>query len=327
MFIIPLTVNISRVNQLSTVQKTKAMHDRELFWHLFCRCAAENMKENPNFCFKKEKYSNEIHFSGDVHYIKTSRTLIEEIRLNLVEAEAKGLHCTVYVLEQGSKTFLTVKAERLLRIEKYFDLSFSITYLTNLITLLIEPALATLAKELQIKLRCEKYESKILHGENNVPTRSYKFQQFRNSLNHHDLYLRSICCDFTLVVEGVEIPVHSSMLFLNGGPKIKAALESQMIEQTKKTYPFPEFKETSVRAYLNYVYFGEEKAFEYIEARWDVDWIDFLKLTDYLLIDPLKVFAKSQVLKSITPEDKQEWLAKLEFCNVPDLISQITNPP
>ena len=52
----------------------------------------------------------------------------------------------------------------------------------------------------------------------------------------------------------------------------------------------------------------------------NIDWLDVLKLADYLLLDTLKQFAVEQIQIRINSENKEKWMAKLEFCNVAKLI-------
>ena len=99
---------------------------------------------------------------------------------------------------------------------------------------------------------------------------------------------------------------------------MQAMLIADTKEKTTKTYAFSEYCETSVRLFIDYVYLGMNalKKPKYL----NIDWLDVLKLADYLLLDTLKQFAVEQIQIRINSENKEKWMAKLEFCNVAKLI-------
>lgn len=72
----------------------------------------------------------------------------------------------------------------------------------------------------------------------------------------YDMYQNSICCDFIIGIGEVTIPVHSIPFYTYGGDAIKNMLTTNMKEQQERKIEIKEFKEKTVRAFIDFIYLG-----------------------------------------------------------------------
>jgi hypothetical protein len=277
----------------------RIIKNKELFYLAYCKAIFPHQNKEESDAFMVSIVGKSINVSGKDHIIKQTQDMIEDLR----ELFMEGLES-----KKTSFEILAVKRWRDYCFRKESPL-IDLCFATNgcydwCYDNFIKPALPTLAefcsatyiedKKNQLLRTNREDHAKIeevsviriqwqegSHFVYPIPPKSIPEQEDLSKA-FYSLYQKQQCCDFSLSSkEGVLIHMHSSLLYINGGPVFQALLVDNMKENAAKMITFPEYSQNTVQAFVEFIYLGGKAFSEKMIASHNQNPINLAELFEF----------------------------------------------
>ncbi len=246
--------------------------DRELFWLAYCKAVFPHQNKKALDSFFVFIEGTNINISGEGHTIKKTQDVIEELRAFFVEGLKSRKTFEIFIVPLLSDCLFRKESPLI-------DLRYiNSGYCTEWYCDFIKPALPQLA-EFCGALYTEDRKNQLLKTHDYFPLLIKEVQVIRINWQKqfhliypispkcipeqeelgkalYSLYQKQQFCDFSLKTKDQTIKVHSNLLYVYGGPVFQGLLTSNMKETIDKAISFAEYSQSTVEAFIDFIYLG-----------------------------------------------------------------------
>lgn len=270
--------------------------DPDLFWLAYCKTIFPHQNKKDGWSFSVSIEDKNISFSGKDHTIEKMQEMIEEIRKFLLEGLESKKNCEILVIERLGYFYLRKESE-------FIDVVHTpVGYPDGWYHNGIKAALPNLA-ELCGAIYTEAKKSQLVQVHSLLPAEIKSVPVIRINWQEEShlvypipptfipeqeevgkalycLYQKQQLCDFSLASKDNTIKVHSSLLYIYGGPVLQKLLTSDMKETVDKVVSFPEYSQNTVQAFIEFIYLGGRGFSEKVVASKNQNTINLFELFD-----------------------------------------------
>lgn len=265
--------NLEKLNMyLERKDYEPIIKDPDLFWLAYCKAILPHQKKEEVEYFFVSIVDKNVSYLGKETIIKKMQNMIEEIRKFLLEGLESKINCEILVIEDLVTCYLRKESPLIDLTEERIGYSKSLyhTFIKPALPNLAEFCGAIYAKDTKnqlvkqytlspasiisvevIQINWQK-ESWLVYP---IPPKLIP-QQEEMGKALYSLYQKQQLCDFSLVSKDNIIQVHSSLLYIYGGPVLQKLLTSDMKETIDKVISLADYSHTTVQAFIEFIYLG-----------------------------------------------------------------------
>ena len=264
-------------NAFSRRDFSEIIESPELFWLAFCKAFSQIDGEDSD-CFATSLKGKTLTISGKEHIILDLQKCVEQIRKLFARGMQERTSFTILPVKISTKIFIRDNAEFIDLTDWLNDRNFNLyeTWFGSF----VEPTMQSFCELIgvtcsdvvvPIRYKCVEEQGVLsedvkafkidwVSGDHFVYPIEAKVIPSRNDLKKsmHSMYENQILCDLSLVAKDGAVNVHSIPLFTYGGEMIQKMLTCNMKESLEKVVYFNEFSLNSVKAFVDFMYLGED---------------------------------------------------------------------
>ena len=265
--------DISSIEDAITRKDYKSIiDDPEKFWLAYCIIFSQN-KTDQSEHFSMNLNKKSIIISAKNHNIKATKNCIEEIRTIFFQRRQKCKDFTFFLIDDCTESYIIKECDVL-------DLKHCMkrqkSHGNHVLEQWIIPCMEKLSESLGAN--CIKAYTPNIHSKFSYQPKeilSFKIEWNRENQfvyrippksvpkrespleTWHTMYQNQFLCDLTLIAENVEIKLHSLLLYTYGGEIFQKMLTNGFKESVDKVISLKEFSLNTVRAFIDFIYLGE----------------------------------------------------------------------
>lgn len=264
-------------NSFSRRDFSEIIESSELFWLAFCKAFSQISGEDSD-AFSTSLQGKKLTISGKEHIIPDVQKCVEQIRQIFVKGMLERTGFTILPVKVCDKIFIRESSEIIDLTDWLSDRNFHLykTWFGSF----VKPTMQSFCESIGATCSDVVVSQKIVDDEDfGVQSKSIKAFKVdwvsgdhfvypieakvipsRDNLKKsmHSMYENQILCDLSLVAKDGTVNVHSIPLFTYGGEMIQKMLTCNMKESLEKVVHFNEFSLNSVKAFVDFIYLGED---------------------------------------------------------------------
>jgi len=266
-----LSINTVKFDQLLSQKDFEAIiKDPDLFFLAYCRALFFNQNKKEARAFLVSIEGQNVTVSGSEPIILEVQKKVEEIRQFFVEGNERQENVAFLVARKATYVFLRKESPVIDLcgddLSYFWYDPFIESALPKLAELCGASYIQDKKKQLAVLYRDDTPSSlevqvvKINWKEDVhlvypiSPKVIPEQEEMRKAL--YALYQKQQLCDFSLICKDGAVKIHSSLLFLFGGPVFQNLLTSEMKETQDKIILLAEYSQSTIRAFMDFVYLG-----------------------------------------------------------------------
>jgi hypothetical protein len=293
-------------NAFSRKDFIKIIESPDLFWMAFCNALSQTESEDSEY-FSTFVQGKTLTVAGEEYIISDVQKFLEEIRKLFVKAHTPKNSFFILPIKITSDYFVREKtdtvdltdwlSDRVVKLYESWFISF------------IQPSMPILCKSIGATCSNIHISQKIITGDpfniENKNVKAFKIDWIngehftypiepkrlspRDDLQKsiYSMYEKHILCDLSIVAKDGIVKVHSIPLFTYGGDMIQKMLTCNMKESLEKVVSFKEFSLNSVKAFVDFMYLGENGLKPESVSKNDVDLYELFQMANTYQVQEL----------------------------------------